>query len=188
MVNQAAPKWASRTLRLDPYRLPHSVSLDRGVQFSYNIDRTGAVMRRQLGCGLPVSMALPNKSFKGIAARVIAGDKGNSIFTLELHHYDPDLCLPVLVADNLDDIAADWHAWSRMMRLPMLIVDEDNIAIPVREQLGMILVEEPHERRKRITIVRHRPWFLRRRKTGVQFEGNDIVLRKLDAKEIIARN
>lgn len=183
MVNMTKPDWAGRLMRLDPYHLPHSVSIKQDKHFSYKIDRNGAVMKRQLNCGLPLSMALPQRAFKGIAARIFDDENGNTRFTLELHHHDIDLCLPVLVADNLDDIAADWHAWSRLMRLPMLLIDADNMASPVRRQLGLLMVETPIERRKRITTVKHRPWFSRRRKTGTL---GPVV--KLCAAEIIARH
>ncbi len=139
-------------------------------------------MKRVLDSGLSVSMALPQKAFKGVAARTITGDNGEVIFSLELHHHDPDLCLPVLVADNLDDIAADWHSWSRLMKLPMLIVDERNMAQHVCNRLGALMVEAPVERRKRITMVKRRGWFLRKRKIG------DVgIVKKLSAAEIIAR-
>ncbi len=75
MVELAKPEWASRLMRLDPYHLPHSVSLKQDRDFSYKIDRNGAVMKRQLNCGLPVSIALPQRAFKGVAARTI--DRGN---------------------------------------------------------------------------------------------------------------
>jgi len=183
MVELTKPDWAGRPMRLDPYHLPHCVSLNRSKRFSYKIDRQGAVLTRELDCGFPVSTALPQEVFMGVAARTIASEGGRTIFTLELHHQDTDLCLPILVADNLDDIAADWHAWSRLMRLPMLLVDEHNMARPVREQLGAVMLETPLERRKRITMVKHRPWFLRRRKTG-----QIGIVEKLSAAEIIARH
>lgn len=182
MVELTKPDWAGRPMRLDPYHLPQSVAFDRSDRFSYKIDRNGAVMKRRLTGGLPISMALPQKAFKGVAARTMVDASGKTIFTLELHHHDSALCLPVLVADNLDDIAADWHAWSRLMRLPMLLIDACDMAQPVREQLGMVMVESPIARRKRITMVKHRPWFLRRRKCG-----NIGMVKKLDAAEIIAR-
>lgn len=182
MVKLTKPDWAGRPMRLDPYHLPHSVALERAGKFSYKIDRNGAVLKRQLDGGLPVSMALPQKAFKGVAARTIVDENGQVIFTLELHHHDPQMCLPVLVANDLDDIAADWHAWSRMMGLPMLIIDDANMAQHVCKRLGALMVENPIGRRKRITTVKRRGWFLRRRKIG------DVgIVEKLSAAEIIAR-
>lgn len=160
------PEWAESRLRLDPWSLPHRIARE-SAGTSWTVDRHGAVMRATLPCGLPVSVALPSRSFRGVAARAMEQADGSMKVTLELHHHDPALCVPLLVADDLDDIAADWHAWSRMMRLPMLIVGADTIARPVREKLGEIMVEAPLARRKRFGTLKHRPWFLRRRKPGV---------------------
>ncbi len=178
MANNANPAGAG-PMRLDPYKAPHLVELG---DKSYKVDVRGAVVRKILTCGLSVNLALPNKAFKGVAARAIEDAQGKVTVSLELHHHDPELCIPLLVADNLDEIAADWHSWSRLMKLPMLIVGSDEIATSVRNMLGEIMVETPWERRKRITTVKHRPNFLRRRKVGVVGK-----VEKLTAAEIIAR-
>lgn len=174
---------AAAPMRLDPYRLPHSVVLEDHSGATYTIDRQGAVMKRKLSsCGLAVSMALPSRAFKGVAARAVEHEDGSYTVSLELHHHDADLCVPLLVSNDLADIAADWHAWSRLMRLPMLIVGADAIARPVREQLGQIMVEQPLERRKRYATRKHRPWFLRRRKPGAIGP-----VEKISGEELIAR-
>lgn len=164
-VPAGMPDWSAENLRLDPWALPHRVMWER-TGASWTIDRQGAVLKRQLSCGLPVSMSIPAKAFKGVAARAMEQSDGSFLVTLELHHHDPDLCVPLLCAGDLDDVAADWHAWSRLMRLPMLIVGADEIARPVRERLGEIMIEAPLPRRKRFALLKHRPWFLRRRKAG----------------------
>lgn len=177
-VAHAAP------MRLDPYKIAERISYSNDEGTSYTIDRMGvSVKKTMISSGLPLSMALPTKSFKGIAARIVENEDGSHKVSLELHHHDADLCVPVLVADNLDDIAADWHSWSRLMKLPMLMISADNVAQPVRDELGMVMVENPIERRKRIRMIKHRPWFLRRRKVGVVGE-----VQKISAREIIARN
>ncbi len=187
MVTSTNPEWAGRAMRLDPFHLPHRVSVksdkrgDRIDRFSYTLDRAGAVLKRDLDCGLPVSIALPKRAFAGVAARVIDDGAGGSTYTLELHHADPQLCLPLLVSGTLDDIAADWHSWSRMMGLPMLVI-EDGMAEPVRRQLGAIALETPLERRKRITAPRRRPRFLRTRKSGAVGP-----VERLSSAELIAR-
>ena len=104
-------------MRLDPYHLPHTVTFATSNmwKFSYKIDRNGAVMKRVLGWRLAGFYGATAKSVQGRGSTHDCSDEnGSTIFTLELHHHDPDLCLPVLVADNLDDIAADWHSWSRI--------------------------------------------------------------------------
>lgn len=177
-VAHAAP------MRLDPYKITERISFENSKGTSYTIDKTGVSLKKVMDhSGLPLSLALPTKSFKGVAARVVELEDGSHHVTLELHHKDPQLCVPLLVSDNLDDIAADWHSWSRLMKLPMLIIGADEIAQPVRDTLGMVMVEAPIERRKRLRMIKHRTWFARRRKVGQVGE-----VEKLNAREIIARN
>ena len=171
-------------MRLDPYAIAERIFYAHEDGTTYAIDRMGVCLKKILRkSGLPLSMALPTKSFKGVAARVTENSDGTFQASLELHHHDRELCVLLLVADNLDDIAADWHSWSRLMKLPMLIVDADNIAAPVRNELGQVMVETPIERRKRLRMIKHRPWFLRHRKTGMIGD-----VQKITANEIIARN
>lgn len=171
-------------MRIDPYSISERVTCTRADGTSYTIDRAGVsfkhVMRRS---GLRVSVALPSNAFKGVAARIVEHGEGCHTVILELHHHDPELCVPVLVADDLDDIAADWHSWSRIMKLPMLMIGMDNVAEPVRQELGLVMIEDPAARRKRITQPRHRPWFLRLRK-----KGSIGPVERIGAEEIIARN
>lgn len=171
-------------MRLDPYAIAERISYTHQDGTSYAIDRMGVSLKKTLRkSGLPLSMALPAKSFKGVAARVNENSDGTIQVILELHHHDRELCIPLLIADNLDDIAADWHSWSRLMKLPMLMIDAENIATPVRNELGLVMVESPIERRKRLRMIKHRSWFLRLRKMGVVGE-----VQKITANEIIARN
>ena len=179
MANKAIQNGSGRGLRLDPYQAQHSLEVG---DTSYKLDSNGAVVRKQLSCGLPVTMAVPTRAFKGVAAFATEDAFGDMVVTLQLLHHDPELSVPLLVSDNMDDIAADWHSWSRLMKLPMLLLDDKNVASNVRNELGAIMVEAPWERRKRITTVRHRPNFLRRRKTG---QLGEVV--KISAAELIAR-
>jgi hypothetical protein len=180
--SEIMPSWACDRMRLDPYRLPHRLTLEQYAT-TWTIDRQGAVMKAMLGSGLPVSIALPAKSFKGVAARALEQADGSVTVTLELHHHDPALCVPLLVADNLEDVAADWHSWCRLMSLPMLIVGDGGKASPVRARLGELMVDPCFDRRKRFGSLKHRPWFLRRRKPGVI---GPVV--RITGEEIIARN
>jgi hypothetical protein len=179
---ETMPAWAEDRLRLDPYRLPHRLSVE-AARTTWTIDRQGVVMKSVLGSGLPVSVALPARSFKGVAARAMEQADGSLKVTLELHHHDPALCVPLLVAGDLEDAAADWHSWSRLMSLPMLIVGDGGQASPVRARLGQLMVDPALERRKRFGSLKRRPWFLRRRKPGVI---GPVV--RITGEEIIARN
>lgn len=182
-VAPALPAWAGKDFRLDPWRLPMRVQTAGAEAATFTIDRQGATVRRQLSCGLRLSMALPARAFAGIAARAVETRDGTCRVSLELHHADPELCVPLLASGELDDIAADWHAWSRLMKLPMLIVDQKNLAQPVTDYLGLMMVRPPIARRKRVTSLKRRPWFLRRRKPGkvgevVRITGRELVARR----------
>ncbi|TIX09674.1 MAG: hypothetical protein E5V44_09990, partial [Mesorhizobium sp.] len=110
------PVWAGRNMRLDPFRLPQMVSYatrDDYGDVTFTIDQRGAVIRRMLEMsGVPAIIALPAKAFRGVAARAMEDPDGNVTVTLELLHNDPMLSVPLLVADDLDDVAADWRAWA----------------------------------------------------------------------------
>lgn len=181
------PEWAETEMRLDPYLLPQKTSYARreagGGHVTFTVDVEGAVMKRRLNCGLPLSMALPAKAFRGVAARAFEDDDGETTVTLELLHRDEAMSVPLLVSDNLDDVAADWHSWSRTLRLPMLIIAVDGAITTVQNTFGLVRAEEPTPRRRRHNAVKRRPRFLMRRKSGVV---GDVI--KLTPDEIIARN
>src|SRR5262245_22364591 len=181
------PVWAGTTLRLDPKRFPQQVSYAmRGAtgDVTITIDERGAVLRKILpSSALPLSVALPKRAFKGVAGRAIDHGDGEVTVTLELHHDDPDLCIPLLVAHDLSDIAADWRSWSEAFRIPMLMIEADGVARPLEDHLGDIRTNEMKPRRRHSYFAERRPRFLVRRSTG------DLgVVMKIKGREIIARN
>lgn len=180
------PVWAGSNMRLDPFRLPQQVSYATRDDFgdvTFSIDQRGAVVNRTLEkSGLPVTIMLPAHAFAGVAARAIEDGAGNVTVTLELYHTDPQLSVPLLVADDLDDIAADWRAWAEAYRLPMLLIEADGVARTLEESLGAVKTGPATQRRKGRSAAARRPRFLARRKTG------DLGLRLvIDGQEIIAR-
>ena len=186
MKSGLKPVWAGRNMRLDPFRLPQVVSYatrDDHGDVTFTIDHRGAVIRRTLEMsGLPAIIALPANAFRGVAARAMEDEDGNVTVTLELLHNDPMLSVPLLVADDLDDVAADWRAWADAYRLPMLLIEADGEARTLEESLGAALKTlPPQERRKGRVSNQRRPRFLARRRAG------DLGLRLVvDGDEIIA--
>lgn len=180
------PVWAGAAMRLDPLRLPQAVTYagrdDQG-EIDILVDSRGARLRRRLArSGLDISLVLPFRAFAGVAARAIEDDSGHVTATLELHHADPQLCVPLLVAENLDDIAADWRGWARAAGLPMLLVEADGVARPLESAIGRVRAESPIERRKGRSAPKRRVRFLARRRTG------DLGVRLvISGEEIIAR-
>lgn len=187
MASGLKPVWAGRAMRLDPYRLPQVVSYashDDFGEVTFTIGSRGVRMRRVLGKSqLPITFALPPAAFRGVAARAIEDEDGNVTVTLELLHNDPMLSVPLLVAGDLDDVAADWRAWADAYRLPMLLVEADGVARTLEESLGLVKMRAPQERRQGRVVRRRRPRFLARRRQGTL--GLRLVV---DGEEIIARN
>ncbi|HEV7254822.1 MAG TPA: DUF6101 family protein [Mesorhizobium sp.] len=178
----AQPIWAGRDMRLDPLRLPHAMSFaDRDAfgEVVFTIDARGARIRRRLQqSGLPVTVALPPRAFKGVAARAIDDGIGNVTVTLELMHADPMLSVPLLVARDLEDVAADWRGWSDAFRLPMLLVESDGVARTLEESLSA--APRACDRRQGRPTRERRPRFLMRRKMGtlglrLTIEGQEII-------------
>ena len=179
------PAWAGATLRLDPSRFPQQVTYAlRGAlgDVTITIDERGAVLRKILpGSGLPLSFALPARAFKGVAARAMENGDGEVTVTLELHHHDPKCTVPLLVASDLYDVAADWRGWADLFGLPMLMVEADGTIQSLEETLGKIKAAAPAPRRRSPNRQR-RPRFLARRKPGL---GIRMIV---SGEEIIARH
>jgi hypothetical protein len=180
------PVWAGQNMRLDPFRLPQKVSYATRDEFgdvTFTIDRLGVVLHRMLGRSrLPATIALPARAFRGVAARALEDGAGEVTVTLELLHHDPMLSVPLLVAHDLDDVAADWRAWSEAYGLPMMLVEADGVARTLEDSLGGVLhATTPKPRRQGKPTRTRRPRFLARRKPG------NLGLRLVvDGEEIIA--
>ncbi|SPL64631.1 DUF6101 family protein [Ochrobactrum soli] len=181
------PDWAGRELRLDPFHFPQVVSYashDGNTDVTFTINERGAVIQQVLpSSGLPMSIALPIHAFVGVVARAVEDEYGEITVTLELMHQDPQLSVPLLVAHDLTDVAADWRAWAAAFNLPMMLVEEDGVARPLYESTGPVRTSQPQARRQGHETRRRRPRFLARRKAGTL--GVRLVI---EGKEIIARN
>ncbi len=181
------PAWADgATFRLDPMRFPqeasYSVASENGT-IHFTLNERGAVLKRVLpSSGLPISMALPARVFQGVAARAIDHGNGDVTVTLELHHEDSDLCIPLLVAHDLCDIAADWRNLAEAYQVPMMMVEADGVARPLEEHLTNVSHKQPKQRRRHSHFADRRPRFLVRRTTGQMG-----VNMKIEGREIIAR-
>ena len=125
------PKWAGQDMRLDPSRLPQDVSYAAiaSDDVSFTLSTRGAVMRRrQAETGLPLSIALPACTFRGVAARAMEDDQGEVTVTLELLHTNEAYSVPLLVAHNLESVSGDWHRWAEVFNLPMMLIEDDGVA------------------------------------------------------------
>ena len=174
------------SLRLDPFQMPQTVSCgydENGEPVSFTIYQKGVVARRVLEkSNLPLSMMVGLRAYRGVAAEAKELEGGRIDVTLKLLHDDPKLTVPLLVADNLEDVAADWNVWSEKPGLPMLLIEADGVARTLEESLGAVKKSFSAERRAGRPTRARRPRFLARRRTGSL--GMRLIV---DGQEIIAR-
>lgn len=170
-------------LRLDPFTLPHRFRYDTGNdprngkpmgQAAVFLEKNMASICRRLPSGIPMAMRLPMAAFEGVAIRMVpdrigadGASDGDGLVVVELMHRDPQLSLPLSVASDLGDVAADWKAWARVLGLPMLLVESDGTWRAIEERIGQVAVAMVKPRRARSVLAGRRPRFLTRRKVGV---------------------
>ena len=129
-------------------------------------------------------VTLPLKAYRGIAARMATNPATGKVrVVLELNHRDPKLTLTLAEAEGSADLAADWLAWSRALRLPMLIIDHNGMVSRPDEVVGAIKKRTPKSRRMHSYFASRRPRFLARRKPGWNREPEIIA-----GEELIARH
>ena len=165
----AMPSWASWSHRVDPLGLRGARHFEVGGR-RFSLDARGVVEHRADGVAAP----LRGGAFDGVAARAMEDASGTVTVTLELMHADASRSVPLLVAHDLDDIAADWREWARLFALPMLMVEADG---SVSRLDG---APQSTERRQRAS---GRPRFLARRRVGsmgvtMRIEGTEIIARR----------
>ena len=169
-----------RFFRLDPEALPVRHG-DRSDAFI--LDRDRAVVRRTLGGAWAVAtLDLPVKAYRGVAVRMFAeGEEGNLRVVVELLHRDPALCLPLLVADEPAEAAADWIAWGQILKMPLLFIDQDGTVSYPAGKPGGLFGCTSGQRRGGVPFRGRRSRFARRRKAGTHH-----TLERIAVDEIIA--
>lgn len=164
-------------MRLDPYQLPARYSLPDGMAglpelgaAEVYLDRETAVMERRLG-EAPRRISVPISAYRGIAARVEAiGVTGSIQVTLELLHFDKSLSVVLMQADDMDDVVADWQAWSRQFGLPLLMIEPDGTVRKISGAANRAQIGQPGPRRRSSVLRGRRPRFLMRRRPGLRAE------------------
>ncbi|MEO1746332.1 MAG: DUF6101 family protein [Pseudomonadota bacterium] len=183
----AQPFWAAHEFRLDPTRLPQRLSYAArtdGGEVDITVDVRGATLKRQLTMsGLPLNIALPNRAFRGVAARAMETGPESAIVTLELFHEDENLCVPLRVGHDLGAIVKDWQIWAEVLDLPMMIVDSDGVARDLDASAARVMTGQCNQRRHHAMFADRRPRFLARRRMG-----NLGVRLVVSGDEIIARD
>jgi hypothetical protein len=120
--------------------------------------------------------------FRGVALRVIQKDTGAVCVTLA--HPDREFSIVLYNSPNADDVVAEWQAWAKMLRRPLLVTDDNGRLHELFAQLGDVRVGKTSPRRRRRTAMRgRRPSIAWRRRNGLAVK---TVHR--GEREIISRN
>ncbi len=182
------PAGSGRTLRLDPFALPVRFPARDAVADGHvrqvEIDRERVVLRRAVR-GIRMKVGVPVSSFRGVTLR-IAGDDGEpAAVAVTLDHRDAALSIPLLITSDDSEVLAIWKAWSRVLRLPLLLADRDGVVQEPFPRMGDVALEKTQlRRRRRGAIKRRRPSILMRRRPGRSLEDADV---HRGEREIIAR-
>jgi hypothetical protein len=160
------PAGSGRVLRLDPHRLPARYAaadeLADGRARVIEIDREQVLLHRSVN-GVRMRLRIPMEVFRGVAVRVL--DWNDSEVAITLEHPDPALTVALHRAEGLEDSAAEWQSWGRVLGLPLLIEDVDGTLRSPVEMIGVLMTGEVALRRRRKTPLRkRRPYFFARRR------------------------
>jgi hypothetical protein len=184
------PAGSSRSARLDPFALPVRFSaIDAaadGRSREVELTRERVVVRRSLD-GMRMAVNLPLSAYRGVAIRMLPPDgDGRATVAVVLEHKDPSLALELYVADDGDEVAAEWRTWGHVLGLPLLVAAEDGGLQEPFDRLGRLQIKDPTSRRRRRNAVKkRRPSILMRRKP-TRLDAQISIYR--GEREIIARN
>ena len=173
---RVSPAGSSRDERLDPFTLPVAFAVtdrtaDQRIRL-VELSRERVVLRRVVR-GIKMAVTVPVADYLGIAIRMeppAHDDEGAVMLVLE--HRDPGLSLPLYRAHDGADIVAEWQAWARVLRLPLLVLESDGRLREAFARIGAVRFAAPTWRRRRRSAIRaRRPSILLRRKIGGSIAG-----------------
>jgi hypothetical protein len=167
-AGESLPAGSSRAWRLDPRSLPARFSaedrLADGRTRLVEIDRDRVLLTRTVS-GVLMRLNLPLSNFLGVAMRLLPASGGApDTVAIVLEHRDAALSVPLHVADNTDQIVADWQLWANVLRKKLLVAEIDGSFREPFATLGMLPVNDVIPRRLRRTALRiRRPKMFRKR-------------------------
>lgn len=180
---------SSRSFRLDPSNLPvrYSASLTSGddrIEATIIIDRDQAIVQQLSPVETAKIIRIPNNVFEGVAVHMTPLNQDGDIeIVVELMHRDPTLCLPLMIAEDPAEVAADWQEWGRILGLPLLMVEQDGTIVMPEDRPNTTTPRAPKPRRHHSHFAKRRPRFLTRRKTG---RSDNLAI--IEGREMIARS
>lgn len=175
--------------RLDPLALPvrfaATDAVADGLVRHVEIARERVRVKRSVR-GITISINVPVDAYQGVALRMLPSEDGSEErVVVSVEHRDPALSVTLFEATDNFDVIAEWQLWSRVLALPLLIVDGEGVLRPPFPSMGMVRVGKAGPRRRRRNAVkRRRPSFPLRRRAVISQPA--LVIRR--EREIIARN
>ncbi len=150
--------------RLDPCHLPQTTayfSSKTGNQIICSLSECGVFFEMDTPSSL--SHLVPSYHFKGIVARTVKTHSGEKAVALELLHADEEACIPLLVSRDLNNVLLDWRLWSDTYDLPMLMINENNRIMVVKDysDLRRFFCTTLHSKQKCFSIRYNNPLSLR---------------------------
>ncbi|WP_406604454.1 DUF6101 family protein [Bartonella gliris] len=155
---------AGLEFRLDPCHLPQTTtyfSLKTGNQIICSLSERGIFFKTDSPSNL--SRLIPAYHFRGIAARIVKTRSGERAVALELLHTEEEACIPLLVSRDLNNVLLDWRLWADTYDLPMLMINEDNSIMVVKDRsdLRRFFCTTLHSKQKRFLLRYSNPLGLR---------------------------
>lgn len=150
--------------RLNPCHLPQTTtyfSSKTGNKIACSLSERGVFFKTDTLSSL--SRLMPSYHFRGIAARTVKTHSGERAVALELLHEDEEACIPLLVSRDLNNVLLDWRLWADTYDLPMLMINEDNriIVVKDRSDLRQFFSTTSHSKQKRFLLRYRSPLGLR---------------------------
>ncbi len=156
--------------RVNPFALPaRFTAAPGGVPASILLDCHQVTIERSIA-GVTMANPVAITAYLGVVVRFETSGEASAEdgfrVILELRHADPRLTVPVAIASDPVDIAADWQAFARQLGLPMFLERADGRLEPALRQTGQLVVSDTKPRRRHSFFADRRPRFLVRRKVG----------------------
>jgi len=132
-----------------------------------------------------VRRSLPLEDFSGVAIRIESVSDGHDGFaiSINLHHPDPKLCFPLLMAFDMSEVGARWQSWGRTLKLPLLLPALDGSWREPVERFGKMKVKPPCARPARLALGARRSDI-----SSVREMGDLALAHRVMGEELIARS
>ena len=120
--------------------------------------------------------------FSGVAVRIDGSEHGFWAVSINLHHENPDLCIPLHVAYDMYEVGARWQSWAQVFGLPLLLPAEDGTWREPFDRLGKVAVRRPWGRSTRGVLKTRRSRFAASRAMGMPgpmpvYRGDELIAR-----------